>query len=399
MPVMRFPAVTTIAICIAVAGVPAQTFADTFAVMSYNVRGLPPLVIENRSEEIAAIAPLLEDFHTAAAPYLGIDSVVGLQELFFQPYYDVLTDAETVSYPYATDKDTGGPVELGDGLTLLSDFGIDDVVRVQWDLCFGTLGYFGSDCDTSKGFSYSRVLLEQGLPIDVYTLHADAGQDFGSRAARRDNVAQLASYINGHSPAGTAVIVLGDTNSFYTRLGNDNIQSLLADAGLTDVWVELRRDGIVPGNGDRIDDDCETAPGSGDCELFDKILYRSGDLLRFEPTSYEVLNEMFSDEGTGDLSDHFPVVVVFEYTRTPSCGDANDDGKITAADALKVLRVAVGIGICAAGVCDYTGDGEIAASDALAILRVAVGQDLTPLCAGSAFIEPTEFSMSDSPDR
>lgn len=384
MSVIRLPALnavaTSIAISFAIAVLPSHASAETFAVMSYNVRGLPPLVIENRTEEIAAIAPLLEDFHTPAEDYAGIDSLVGLQELFHQPYYDVLTDPDTVSYPFFTDKDTGGPAGIGDGLTLLSDFKIDSVVHVPWNACFGTLGYFGSDCDTSKGFSYSRVLLGSGLAVDVYTLHADAGQDFGSRAARRDNIAQLVDSINEQSPQGTAVLVFGDTNSFYTRLGNDNVQALLADTGLSDVWVELRRDGVVPGNGDRIDDDCETDPGSRDCELFDKVLYRSGDLVRLEPQNYAVLNAMFSDNTLGDLSDHFPVAVVFDYARIPSCGDATDDGQITAADALRTLRVAIGIGTCAAEICDYTGDGEIAASDALAILRVAVGQDIAPLC-------------------
>jgi hypothetical protein len=70
----------------------ASATAETIAVMSYNVRGLPPLVIENREDEIEAIAPLLEDFHTAGGAYEGIDSLVGLQELFYQPYYDTLTD-------------------------------------------------------------------------------------------------------------------------------------------------------------------------------------------------------------------------------------------------------------------------------------------------------------------
>lgn len=46
--------------------------------MSYNVRGLPASVIEDRTIPIAAIAPLLEDFHTALGPYSGIPSLVAL---------------------------------------------------------------------------------------------------------------------------------------------------------------------------------------------------------------------------------------------------------------------------------------------------------------------------------
>jgi len=381
MLALRLPASRALVTFAALTILPAHALAaEMFAVMSYNVRGLPPLVIENRTQEIAAIAPLLEDFHRRAEPYFGISSLVGLQELFYQPYYDELTDPETVSYAYVTAKDTGGPAGIGDGLTLLSDFEIEDYVRVTWDLCFGTASYFGSDCDTNKGFSFARMDLEQGAWVDVYNLHADAGQDNGSRFARRDNIEQLVNYINEASPAGTPVVVLGDTNSQYTRVGDDNLQVLLEDASLTDVWVELRRDGIVPGAGADIEADCDTTPGSGDCELFDKIFYRSGDLLRLEPRSYAVLKEIFSDQGGDDLSDHYPIAVEFEYTRISPCGDATQDGEITAADALKTLRAAVGSGTCAHNVCDYTGDGEVTASDALAILRVAVGQDIEAMC-------------------
>jgi len=62
------------------------------------------------------------------------------------------------------------------------------------------------------------------------------------------------------------------------------------------------------------------------------------------------------------------------------CGDANDDGNITAGDALTTLRTAVGTATCPMTICDYTGDGKITASDALAILRRAVGQDVPANC-------------------
>jgi cysteine-rich repeat protein len=55
------------------------------------------------------------------------------------------------------------------------------------------------------------------------------------------------------------------------------------------------------------------------------------------------------------------------------CGDANDDGSITAADALFALRASVGNGSCPLTICDANGNGQVAAADALAILRFAVG--------------------------
>ncbi|MFN2426660.1 MAG: dockerin type I domain-containing protein [Candidatus Binatia bacterium] len=70
--------------------------------------------------------------------------------------------------------------------------------------------------------------------------------------------------------------------------------------------------------------------------------------------------------------------------RQTLCGDANDDGEITVADALIALRTAVGAAVCVPQACDYNGDGNVSANDALAILRVAVGQEIPPACPLSA---------------
>lgn len=388
---------TSTVAAVLVLGLPAFSSAGEFAVLSYNVRGLPPQVIEDRTAEIAAIAPLLEDFHTPAGPYAGIDSVVGLQELFDQNYYNTLTNPGTVSYPNITSKDTGGPAGIGDGLNLLSDLAFAGFARTKWEDCFGTLGANGSDCDTNKGFSYAKVTIEEGLTVDVYTLHADAGQDEGSRDARRKNITQLIDAITNTSGEDQAVIVLGDTNSLYTRVGDDNIQDLLDEVGMADVWVELRRGGTVPGAGDRIDADCDTDPSTGNCELVDKVFYRSGGDVALAPMSYAALKDMFSDEG-GDLSDHYPIAVTFETaavvttTTTTStttttttgtvCGDVSGDGAVKAGDALMVLQGAVGGPQCDAKpcACDASGDGSVKAGDAQLVLKFAVGQPVEMLC-------------------
>ncbi len=66
------------------------------------------------------------------------------------------------------------------------------------------------------------------------------------------------------------------------------------------------------------------------------------------------------------------------------CGDANGDGKVTAADALTTLRTAVGVGACDLARCDYNGSGDVTAADALAVLRAAVGSQTAPNCQGLA---------------
>lgn len=58
-----------------------------------------------------------------------------------------------------------------------------------------------------------------------------------------------------------------------------------------------------------------------------------------------------------------------------TCGDANNDGKVTASDALSALKVAVGSGTCPLIRCDVNDDGKVTSADALRILRFAVGVD------------------------
>ncbi|HXC50953.1 MAG TPA: hypothetical protein VN634_08720 [Candidatus Limnocylindrales bacterium] len=58
-----------------------------------------------------------------------------------------------------------------------------------------------------------------------------------------------------------------------------------------------------------------------------------------------------------------------------ACGDANDDGKVAAGDALLVLRSAVGGSECEGRfcTCDVNDSASLTATDALAVLRHAVG--------------------------
>lgn len=63
-----------------------------------------------------------------------------------------------------------------------------------------------------------------------------------------------------------------------------------------------------------------------------------------------------------------------------ACGDPNDSGSVTSADALFTLRVSVGIGACDLAVCDANGSGTVTTTDALRILRKAVGNDVEMDC-------------------
>jgi hypothetical protein len=76
------------------------------------------------------------------------------------------------------------------------------------------------------------------------------------------------------------------------------------------------------------------------------------------------------------------------------CGDVNRDDKITAGDALMVLRGAVGTTNCPLEICDYNGNGTLTAGDALAVLRVAVGQQVEPNCPQAALLPASTVPSS-----
>jgi hypothetical protein len=63
------------------------------------------------------------------------------------------------------------------------------------------------------------------------------------------------------------------------------------------------------------------------------------------------------------------------------CGDASGDGRVTARDALLVLKSAVGAQrACAPSACDVDASSTVTAADALRVLRVAVGGDFALTC-------------------
>lgn len=63
------------------------------------------------------------------------------------------------------------------------------------------------------------------------------------------------------------------------------------------------------------------------------------------------------------------------------CGDAAVDEAVTAADALKVLRAALGTGTCIPARCDADTSGKVTAGDALRILQFSVGKPVNMLCS------------------
>ncbi|MHC5902325.1 jacalin-like lectin [Streptomyces sp. S6] len=275
------------------AAVAQAATSGTFNVLTYNVAGLPePL----SSSKPATNTPLI-------SPRLGAYDIVNVQEDF--NYHAALYANDDHAYR----TPTSGGVPFGDGLNTLSDLPFEDFERVKWGKCTGT------NCLTPKGFSLARVRIAEGVFVDLYNVHTNADDSEDALAARRANVTQLSDFIRANS-AGNAVIVMGDTNTRYTRSG-DNIRTLTSANGLTDAWVQLVKGGTAPTQGaDALV--CPTSAPPQTCEVVDKVLYRGSELVKLSATRYSNDWAKFLDSAGGNLSDHFPHTVDFSYTLNSS---------------------------------------------------------------------------------
>lgn len=88
---------------------------------------------------------------------------------------------------------------------------------------------------------------------------------------------------------------------------------------------------------------------------------------------------------TEDCDDGDREWVIGEYCRgncsaISQCGDVNDDGRVTATDALFVLQAAIGLQTCSVEICDANGDGNVTATDASMVLSAAVGLPVDFVC-------------------
>ncbi|MEV6342608.1 jacalin-like lectin [Actinoplanes sp. NPDC051851] len=288
----------------AVLAVPATAASaastGTLKLLSYNIAGLPDIISSAETDRATAT--------TAIGQRLSPYDLVQVQEDFNYHAYLYATDTHT----YRTA--TSGGAGIGSGLNTVSSYAWDgdDFERVGWDSC----QYDSGDCLTPKGFTFMRTQLAEGVYVDFYNLHTNAGTNDGDLESRADNLAQITAFIGTHSN-GNAVVVMGDTNTRYTRTG-DTIAEFVANNGLTDAWVKLQRGGVAPAKGsDALV--CDESAITDTCEVVDKILYRSSRLVTLNASYYHNEHAAFLEDGTGlMLSDHDPIHVNLDWSVSSS---------------------------------------------------------------------------------
>ena len=247
--------------------------------LTYNVAGLP--------EGVSRTRPAIN------VPRMGVHldayDLVLVQEDF--AYQRELRAGITL--PHCTPEHEGESLsDFGDGLSRFARHPFREHERRRWARCNGIFSD-ACDCLATKGFSVATHEIAEGVGVDVYNLHMDAGRSEGDRAARAAQIEQLIAFI-GQRSGGRPVIVAGDTN---LRPADEPILARLLDgAELRDACIEL---------------------GCARRRSVDRVLYRSSPSVTLEARRYRVARELVDHRGR-PLSDHLGVAVDLEWRLTAS---------------------------------------------------------------------------------
>ncbi|MCI0920122.1 endonuclease/exonuclease/phosphatase family protein [Sphingobacterium rhinopitheci] len=261
--------------------------------LTYNVAGLPEKISSAKTKRYDSMLLIGEKINNY--------DIVNVQEDF---NYNIQLYTNTLHSFKSAHR---GKAIWGDGLNTLSKYPILEFRRVAWKKCNG------SDCLTPKGFSLARICIAANVIIDTYNVHATSGYSLSAAKARRNNLLQLANYIDQHS-VGNALIVMGDFNAHY-QYHLDNMIDFLEQTKLQDSWVSTILQGKYPSVQDNfvILDDLSC---NNYIETIDKILYRSNEHITLEPLKYKVEEEIFLDNNEAHLSDHLAVMVDLKWNIT-----------------------------------------------------------------------------------
>lgn len=268
-----------------------------FGALAYNVAGLP--------EGISGSMPAT--FTPIIGPKLNAYDLVLLQESWQTPDPNPFAPTRTyheelvarVDHPFLS---VPAPAPLGgdprrpeallsDGLNRFSRFPFEPVTREAWEGCDIT----AADCLAFKGFSYARTRIAEGIEIDVYNLHMEAGGSTNDERLRGAGIGQILDVMHRYS-AGRAILIGGDFN-LHTDEEPDRTQyrRLLTEADLNDACAAV---------------EC------ADPDRIDKMAYRSGRGVELEAVSWGLALDEFRAPDGRPLSDHDAVAVDFTWRAT-----------------------------------------------------------------------------------
>ncbi|MFI5316698.1 MAG: endonuclease/exonuclease/phosphatase family protein [Myxococcota bacterium] len=247
-----------------------NALAVVVAVLTYNVHGLDRLVVDDDPEaRMPAISARLNRYDVAL-----------LQESW--TYYGAL--ARLASHPV---RERGNGPDPGtffqSGLASFARPAFLAVSRGSLGACSGWIGG-ANDCLADKGYLRLRLRLANGVALDFWNLHLDAGDSDDDRAARAAQLQSLEKRVGELSGSGP-LVVAGDFNlaedSAADRALLERFRAVLA---LADSGARPARDGRF-----------------GEKNI-DYILYREGAGVSLTPLEVGEAREFSAAEAP--LSDH-----------------------------------------------------------------------------------------------
>ena len=231
-----------------------------------------------------------------------------------------------------------------------------------------------------KGYRHYDLTLSDGVVIDVFVLHMDAGDNEDAISSRLSQWRQLAEAVNA-ADSSRPKLILGDTNSRWTRedIASNFMARLSKSITATDVWVEFFRDGHQPTT-DMADLTDQSNPENySNYEVVDKIIYVNpwiGNTVQLVPQSFRIEQDytydtIDHDGNTKPLGDHRPVVVTFKILKSGDLiGDVNHDGYVNIVDVVEIVNYILGRPSADfdVTVANLNGDQEVTVADAVTVL-------------------------------
>ena len=248
---------------------------ESLSVVSYNIQARP--LLDACAWKSIRIGERLKRYN-----------LLGLQETFHA--HDSLFERNALHGEVYFGRRRHGLNLVNSGLAILSRFPIEEA-RAEYFEEEGSL----ENRLGSKGVLLARIRIN-GSVLDFYTTHLAAGTPESSGEARKDELRQIAEFIRRNSPQENAVILCGDFN-LTLRSPDGELGKFLTRTGLSDPAKELN---------------CEKQT------FIDHLFYRSGDALRLRPRIWRLLKQEFTEQETGALSDHHPLLVEFDLLNQES---------------------------------------------------------------------------------
>jgi len=266
--------------CISCGPEEIATAAGQFEALTYNVAGLPQGFSKSDPERnIPKISSMLNAY-----------DLVLVQE-DFSYHSELIRD---ITHPHRSIPKEKSTAYVNDGLNRFSRFPWNEFERQQWPSCFGDANEGSGDCLAEKGFSFARTQLSDGVNVDIYNLHAEAGGGDKDNEARKLGIAEFIDFVQLKSKD-RAVIIGGDTN-----LKREDVEDVPL---LDDLISKLQLIEACPHV------NCGT-------DSIDRFYFRSNSAVKIEATAWRFGDE-FVDEQMGELSDHKAVHVSFSWKQLP----------------------------------------------------------------------------------